>query len=67
MQPKIDKKLIERREEEKLKLKYPNLGRGGGGSGFLNKRLQKGGVSMSLKTLPLPMKRIKSNLWINIY
>ncbi|BFZ01814.1 hypothetical protein BsWGS_04853 [Bradybaena similaris] len=33
----------EQREEEKLKSKYPNLAKGGGGSALLNKRLQKGG------------------------
>ncbi|XP_059146668.1 cAMP-regulated phosphoprotein 19-like [Physella acuta] len=38
-----DKKQVEQREEEKLKSKYPNLAKGGGGSALLNKRLQKGG------------------------
>ncbi|XP_055896946.1 cAMP-regulated phosphoprotein 19-like [Biomphalaria glabrata] len=38
-----DKKQVEQREEEKLKMKYPNLAKGGGGSALLNKRLQKGG------------------------
>lgn len=38
-----DKKQVEHREEEKLKSKYPNLAKGGGGSALLNKRLQKGG------------------------
>lgn len=38
-------KQAEQREEEKLKSKYPNLAKGGGGSALLNKRLHKGGVS----------------------
>jgi len=42
-EPKLDKRFVERKEEEKLKSKYPNLARGGGGSALLNKRLQKGG------------------------
>ncbi|XP_005113205.1 cAMP-regulated phosphoprotein 19 [Aplysia californica] len=42
-QPQPDKKVIEQREEEKLKSKYPSLAKGGGGSALLNKRLQKGG------------------------
>lgn len=36
-------KQAEKREEEKLKSKYPNLAKGGGGSALLNKRLHKGG------------------------
>ncbi|CAG5125379.1 unnamed protein product [Candidula unifasciata] len=43
LQQEIDKKQVEQREEEKLKSKYPNLAKGGGGSALLNKRLQKGG------------------------
>lgn len=43
LQPKLDRRFIEKKEEEKLKSKYPNLARGGGGSALLNKRLQKGG------------------------
>lgn len=42
-EPKLDRRFIEKKEEEKLKSKYPNLARGGGGSALLNKRLQKGG------------------------
>lgn len=70
-EPKLDKKLIERREEEKLKSKYPNLGRGGAGSAFLNKRLQKGGqkyfdsgdyamakAKLSAKQKPMPPPEI---------
>ena len=37
---------MEKQEEEKLKAKYPNLAKGSGGSALLNKRLQKGGVSI---------------------
>ncbi|KAK3593759.1 hypothetical protein CHS0354_014292 [Potamilus streckersoni] len=33
---------VEKQEEEKLKAKYPNLKKMGGGSALLNKRLQKG-------------------------
>ncbi|CAL1543108.1 unnamed protein product [Lymnaea stagnalis] len=70
-----DKKHVEQREEEKLKSKYPNLAKGGGGSALLNKRLQKGGqkyfdsgdyamakakLSAKSKPTPPPEKIIKA-------
>lgn len=41
----------EKAEEAKLKARYPNLGAKPGGSDFLMKRLQKGGVSLPFNSL----------------
>ncbi|XP_059163326.1 cAMP-regulated phosphoprotein 19-like [Physella acuta] len=62
-----EERTFETREEEKLKSKYPNLAKGGGGSALLNKRLQKGEqkyfdsgdyamakAKLSAKSKPLP-------------
>lgn len=40
----------EKSEEAKLKARYPNLGAKPGGSDFLRKRLQKGGVSLGFNS-----------------